>query len=121
MDLSDGDVVWVAFEAGMGSEIDKRRPAVVVQAFRPARLRTTIVVPLFSDPDYGRRPTAVPVPSSESGLPATSFAVCHLVTAVDLGRIDGCCGRLAERRLCAIRIVLADVLGIDAETFLGGN
>ena len=115
MEVSEGDVVWVDFAAGVGSEVDKRRPAIVVQAFRPARLRTTVVVPLFSDPEYVRRPTAVRVPPDESGLRTVSFAVCHLMAAVDLERIDEYCGRLSATRLCAMRLVLADVLGIDAE------
>ncbi len=43
------------------------------------------------------------------------------MAAVDLERIDEYCGRLSATRLCAMRLVPADVLGIDAETFLGGD
>ncbi len=81
------------------------------------------MVPFSTELGRERQATCVRVNRTTSnGLDADSVAVCHLLTAAPkkfalsakpLGRID-------DADLARIRYTVADLLGIDAETFLAG-
>ena len=66
------------------------------------------------------QPTVVGLASAETGLPFDSVAICHLLTALDLGRVQGVGpgGKVSEITLRKVLIVLTDLLEISADTFL---
>jgi len=117
--IDEGDVWWVRF-AGEGSEADGRRPAVVVDCGLYETLQTRVVVPCSANLDRIGQPTATVVPAAPTGLPADSVALCHLCTAVDRGAFEGTgpIGTVPDVVLSEIRVVLAELLGIGADTFL---
>ena len=87
-----GDIHLVDFEPARGSEVDKRRPAIVVShdaanvtASRFARGVIT-VVPLTSN-TARLYPFQVLLPALRTGLLSDSKAQAEQVRAVDIGRI----------------------------------
>ena len=78
-----GQVWWVDLDPTRGSEIRKRRPAIVLSADALNRARRTmVIVPLSTGPSP-RPPIVVAVPSAGSN----SVAVCDQIRAVDKTRL----------------------------------
>lgn len=101
-----GDIWWVNLDPAQGSEIRKRRPAVVMTADALNRARRTIVVvPLSTGPEP-RSPIVVPTPSAGPG----SVAVCDQLRAVDKRRLTRNAGRLSAGDLQTIEDGIRRVL-----------
>lgn len=111
-----GDIHWVDFGPVVGSEADKRRPAVIVSNdganATAARLGRGVltVVPLTSN--VARVfPFQILIPAASSGLPLDSKAQAEQVRAVAFERIGGRLGAIPghvmERLDDALRLHLA--------------
>lgn len=81
-----------------GSEIRKRRPAVVLTADGLNRARRTVVVVPLSTGPSPRPPLVIAVPSAGAG----SVAVCDQIRAVDKGRLIERAGQLVAREVRAV-------------------
>ena len=93
-----GEVWWVDPDPARGSEIRKRRPAVVITADALNRARrTVVVVPLSTGPEV-RPPIVVAAPSAGEG----SVAVCDQLRAVDKTRLTQRAGELTQADLRAV-------------------
>ena len=95
-----GDIVWVDLDPAVGSESNKRRPAVVVSneganatARRLGRGVVT-VVPLTTNVArvYAFQ---VVLPAARTGLPTDSKAQAEQIRSVSVGRVGDVIGRLA--------------------------
>ena len=115
MEIRRGEIYLVDFDptkgekARAGSEILKKRPAVVLtrNAFNKQR-RTIVVVPLSSSP-RAAPPLIVAVPSAGRN----SVAVCDQLTAVNkTTRIIRSIGKLAPEDLQAIEAAVREVLAL---------
>ena len=106
--MKRGEVWWVDLDPTRGSELRKRRPALIlsVDALNRAR-RTVVVVPLSSSPEP-RPPLVVPVPSAGPG----SVAICDQLRAVDKRRLDRVFGRVENAELRAVEDGVRVVLGL---------
>jgi mRNA interferase MazF len=106
--LKRGEVWWVDLDPTRGSELRKRRPALIlsVDALNRAR-RTVVVVPLSSSPEP-RPPLVVPVPSAGPG----SVAICDQLRAVDKRRLVRVFGRVENAELRAVEDGVRVVLGL---------
>lgn len=96
------------FDPTLGSEIKKRRPAVVltVNGLNQAR-RTVVVVPL-SKGRPPRPPIVVATPSADEG----SVAVCDQLRAVDKTRLVDRRGALSPEDLQAVEAGVRAVVGL---------
>lgn len=106
--MKRGEVWWVDLAPTRGSEIRKRRPAVIitVDALNKAR-RTVVVVPLSSSATP-RPPIVVAVPSAGPD----STVVCDQLRAVDKSRLDCKAGDMSAADLKAIMDGLRIILGM---------
>jgi mRNA interferase MazF len=106
--LKRGEVWWVDLDPTRGSELRKRRPALIlsVDALNRAR-RTVVVVPLSSSPEP-RPPLVVPVPSAGP----ESVAICDQLRAVDKRRLVRVFGRVENAELRAVEDGVRVVLGL---------
>jgi mRNA interferase MazF len=76
--------------------------------------RSVIVVPMSSSPSQARRgPTAVILPAGAGGLAQESVALCHQVTTLDRGKIEGLLGNLSAEHLRAVEEGLRVALGMN--------
>ena len=104
--MKRGDIFWVNLDATLGSEINKKRPCVLVGATPINKIRRTVVViPLSSSPQ-ARPPLSVPV----TCLGKKAVAVCDQIRAIDKARILGPAGQLAESELKTLETALKQVL-----------
>ena len=111
-----GDVVWVDLDPGVGSEANKRRPAVLVSndgANRTAHSRGRGVVTVVPITSQTRQvyPFQVLLPAGSCGLPRVTKAQAEQIRSVAVQRIGTVTGRLSDRLLeeleNAIRLHLA--------------
>ncbi|HOP39482.1 MAG TPA: type II toxin-antitoxin system PemK/MazF family toxin [Geobacteraceae bacterium] len=104
--MNRGEVYWVNLDPTVGSEIQKKRPCVLLGAnpINQAR-RTVVVVPLSS---VGRvRP---PLTVAVRCLGRAAVAVCDQIRAVDKSRLLEQAGEVSDEDLRAIEDGLRQVL-----------
>jgi mRNA interferase MazF len=101
-----GEVYWVGLEPVVGSEVGRRRPAVVVQNdVANASSPTVTVVPLSSSV-HRVYPFQVRIPAGEGGIPSESKALCEQIRTVSRERLRERLGSLPPDRLEEIRAAL---------------
>jgi len=105
--MKRGEIWWVDFDPTRGSEIRKRRPAVIVTADGLNRGRRTVVVVPLSSSARPFPPVVVPLASAGP----ESVVVCDQLRAVDKSRLVSRAGELSSGDLKtlsdSLRIVLA--------------
>lgn len=90
----------------LGSEIGKRRPAIVLQNDLANRTSPNVtVVPVTTATDRVF-PFQVLLAEGEGGLPHRSKALCEQIRTVSRRRLERCLGQLEESRLAEIRVAL---------------
>lgn len=103
VDLRRGSVVTVRFDPSDGSEIRKRRPAVVVSNDVACRFDAVVqVVPVTWLPDRGLRPYESLVGSESSGLEGPSRLVANQIRTISRKRIGRVIGRVVEEEQLAL-------------------
>src|SRR5271170_161866 len=96
--MKRGEVYWADLVPRSGSEQTGRRPVIVVSndGFNETPgWMSVIVVPISTSSSQRKRgPTVVEFSGGTAGLPKTSFAVCHQVTALVRGKLTKRAGSL---------------------------
>ncbi len=103
-DISRGELWWVDWSPGRGSEQEGRRPALVIQtdaANHNPHYPNTIVVTVSTK---GRDvPFHVPLKVSEtSGLSRPSFAKCEQILTISKERLESRLGRVTPEELAQV-------------------
>jgi mRNA interferase MazF len=108
-----GEIWWVDWSPGRGSEQTGRRPAVIVQT-EPANLNPrypNTIVAAVSTKGRGVRAHVRVDPTDENGLAAPSFVKCEQLMTLSKVRLERRLGQLnptdLQRVAAALRIVLA--------------
>jgi mRNA interferase MazF len=108
-----GEVWRVALDPTVGSEIQKTRPAVVVQNDHSNRTaQTTIVAPLTSRVGPKLYPTEVLIPEGEGGCRVDSLVLLRQVRCVDRTRLLKRLGRVRSQTVASIDQALLITLGL---------
>ncbi len=113
-DLSRGDIWWVDWSPGRGSEQTGRRPALVVQrdvANHNPNYPLTIVAAISTK----RRGVSahVPIqPSGGNGLVALSYVKCEQLVTISKHRLERRLGRVTASELAAVDAALRLVLDL---------
>ena len=115
MKPSRGEVWEINFDPSIGSEIKKKRPAVVISADAIGRLPLRIVVPITEwKPRYAEFPWQIRVDNNAgNGLSKVSAADAFQVKSIDEKRFVRKIGSLAKSQLD--EIAAAIVICIDFE------
>ena len=107
-DLRRGELFWIDWSPGRGSEQSGVRPGLVVQADAPNRNENypnTIVVAVSrAGRDVASHVVLEPTP--DSGLKARSFAKCEQVQTVSKERVRERIGRVTTEQMARISIAL---------------
>jgi mRNA interferase MazF len=108
-----GEIYLVRFDPTVGHEIQKTRPAVVIQNDVSNRHSPiTIVAAIssqFSEPPF---PREVVIEPEESGLPKRSAVIANQIRSVDRKRLFGRIGRLSASSLRRVDEALKISLGL---------
>ena len=104
-----GEVWQVNLDPTVGSEIQKSRPCVVINADSIGRLPVRLVVPLTSwKPAYASRPWCVQVtPDTANGLTKVSAADTFQMRSVSVLRMSARLDELPEQIVAAIAKAIA--------------
>jgi mRNA interferase MazF len=108
-----GDIYLVNFDPSLGSEIQKTRPALVIQnnianRFSPITIVAAITSKL-NDPPY---PTEVILESAGTGLPLRSVALLNQIRSVDRQRLVERLGHANPDAMKRIDLALQISLGL---------
>ena len=108
-----GEVWLVALDPTVGHEIQKTRPAVIVQNDHSNRTaQTTIVAPLTSTVGPRLYPTEVLVTAGEGGCRVDSLVLLRQLRCVDGARLVKRLGAVREHTLSSIDQALLITLGL---------
>jgi mRNA interferase MazF len=106
--MQRGEVWWVDFDPSQGSEIQKRRPAVILTINSVNKARRTVAVVPLSSAAIPRPPIVIPTPS----IGKNSVAVCDQLRAIDKSRVLKRIGILSANDLAALSNAVKTVLGL---------
>lgn len=101
-----GDVFLVNLEPVVGSEVGRRRPAVVVQNDLANRTSATVTVVPLSSRVSRVFPFQVLLPAGEGGLDRDSKALCEQVRTISRSRLLDQLGTLGDQRVAELRAAL---------------
>lgn len=89
--MNRGDIYWVDLNPTRGSEINKKRPCVIVSATPINRARNTVIVVPLSTVAKSRPPIVINVEC----LGQQVSAVCDQIRTVDKSRLGQAAGNLS--------------------------
>ena len=108
-----GEIYLVGFDPTVGHEIQKTRPAVVIQNdVSNQHSPITIVAAIssqFSDPPF---PREVVIEPDESGLPKRSAVIVNQIRSVDRLRLQKKLGRLSRQSMERVDEAIKISLGL---------
>ena len=108
-----GEIYLVGFDPTVGHEIQKTRPAVVIQNdVSNQHSPITIVAAIssqFSDPPF---PREVLIEPEESGLPKRSAVIVNQIRSVDRRRLQKRLGRLSRQNMGRVDEAMKISLGL---------
>jgi mRNA interferase MazF len=113
--MKRGEIHWADLVPRSGSE--QTRPVIVVShdGFNQTPgWRPIIVVPISTSSSQGKRgPTVIELSAGTTGLPKTSFAVCHQVTTLDCAKLTKRVGSLPSESLREVEEGLKAAMDLD--------
>jgi mRNA interferase MazF len=109
-----GDIFLVQFDPTVGHEIQKTRPALVIQndvsnEYSPITI-VAAISSQFSDPPF---PREVVIEPAESGLPKRSAVIVNQIRSVDRKRLLKKVGRLPAQSMERVDEAIKISLGLD--------
>ncbi len=112
MVIKKGEIYWVDFSPGKGSEPLGRRPGLVVQkdTINCSNINTVIMLAITSTLKYGNLPGNVILKKGEANLPRKCVINMSQIKSVDKSSIKKRIGILSERRLQEVEMGLKLVL-----------
>ncbi len=102
MTILRGDVYQVDLEPVRGSEMRKRRPAIIVSSDAINRSASVVIVCPLTDSNNKFSPIHIGISKEEGGLSKNSVAHCGQIRAIDKERIGGKLGTLDRHRMAQI-------------------
>lgn len=107
-----GDIWWLDWSPGRGSEQRGQRPALVIQNDLGNRYSPTTIVSAVTTRG-GDYPFIVLVSAPESGLPRDSFVNLAQILTVDKSRLMRRSGRLDQQKMREVDSAIRISLGLD--------
>ncbi len=106
--MNRGDVYWVDLNPTIGSEINKKRPCVIMSATPINRARSTLVVIPLSTAAKPRLPIVIEVLCLEKKV----SAICDQIRTVDKTRLGQHAGSLSANDMDKIEDSLRQILSL---------
>ncbi len=109
-----GEIYWVDWSPGRGSEQIGLRPALIIQndignQYSP----TTIVAAISTKAPSKAYPFQVLISSAESGLLEDSIVKCEQIMTVDAARLANRVGQLTGAKMAEVDIAICRSLGLS--------
>ncbi|MDO8532181.1 MAG: type II toxin-antitoxin system PemK/MazF family toxin [Dehalococcoidia bacterium] len=107
-----GEIYWVDWDPGRGSEQTGIRPALIVQNDVGNDYSPSTIVAALTTAPMKPYPFAVPVTAKESGLPKDSVINLSSILTIDKERLMERCGSLPTGRMTQVDFALKKSLGL---------
>jgi len=111
-EIKRGEIYWVDWSPGRGSEQSGLRPTLVVQNDVGNRFSPTIIVAALTTAIEKPYPFLVKVTAEESGLPKVSTVNLAVILTVDKTRLRNRCGELSGAKMLEVDEAIKASLGL---------
>ena len=111
-DIRRGEIYWVNWNPGRGSEQGGLRPALVIQNDIGNKFSPTTIVAALTTAVEKPYPFLVRVTAKESGLPRDSTVNLAVILTVDKTRLTRKCGELSEAKMSEVNEAIRASLGM---------
>ena len=107
-----GEIYWVDWNPGRGSEQSGLRPALVIQNDIGNKFSPTTIVAAVTTAVEKSYPFLVKVTAKESGLPKDSTINLSAIMTIDKNRLVDKCGELNEAKMAEVSKAIKASLGL---------
>ncbi len=111
-EVKRGDIYWVDWNPGRGSEQSGLRPALVIQNDVGNRLSPTTIIAAITTAPSKVYPFMVRITASESGLPRDSTIDLGTILTIDQTRLGGKCGELSRTKMAEVNEAITTSLAL---------
>jgi len=111
-DIKRGEIYWVDWSPGRGSEQSGLRPALVIQNDVGNKFSPTTIVAALTTAVEKPYPFLVKVSAKESGLPKDSTINLAVILTIDKTRLRNKCGELSEAKMLEVDKAIKVSLGL---------
>jgi len=101
-DIKRGEIYWIDWSPGRGSEQSGLRPALVIQNNTGNKYSPTTIVAALTTAIEKPYPFLVKVTKKESGLPKDSIINLAVIMTIDKTRLTDKCGELSEAKTAEV-------------------
>jgi mRNA interferase MazF len=111
-DIRRGEIYWVNWNPGRGSEQGGLRPALVIQNDIGNKFSPTTIVAALTTAVEKPYPFLVRVTAKKSGLPRDSTVNLVVILTIDKTRLTRKCGELSEAKMSEVNEAVKASLGV---------
>ena len=111
-DIKRGEIYWVDWNPGRGSEQKGKRPALIVQNDIGNEFSPTTIVASCSTAIVKKFPFIVTVTAKESGLPKDCTINLAQICTIDKTRLCRKCGNLSQKKMEEVDEAIRKSLGL---------
>jgi mRNA interferase MazF len=111
-DIRRGEIYWVNWNPGRGSEQGGLRPALVIQNDIGNKFSPTTIVAALTTAVEKPYPFLVRVTAKKSGLPRDSTVNLAVILTIDKTRLTRKCGELSEAKMSEVNEAVKASLGV---------
>ncbi len=108
-----GEIYWVDWSPGRGSEQSGVRPALVIQNDIGNEYSPTTIIAACSKADVKPYPFIVPVTRQESGLPIDCRINLSAILTIDKSCLGDKCGELSKEKMAEVDKAIKRSLALD--------
>lgn len=112
VEVRRGDIYWIDWNPGRGSEQGGLRPALVIQNDIGNKYSPTTIVAALTTAVEKPYPFLVKVTAKESGIPKDSTVNLAVILTVDKARLGDKCGELKEEKMAEVDKAIKASLGL---------
>ena len=112
--LRRGQIYWLIWEPGRGSEQRGRRPGLIIQCdpFNRSQRYTNTIVAAITTSAHNVPVHVTVEPSGATGLTNRSYVLCEQLMTVSRDRLDGLMGELDEATMDQVHSALKRILAL---------
>jgi len=112
-ELKRGEIYWVDWSPGRGSEQSGIRPALIIQNNIGNKYSPTTIVAACSTAAVKPYPFIVPATRQESGLPKDCAINLSAILTIDKSCLGDKCGALSKEKMAEIDEAIKKSLALD--------
>lgn len=112
-EVKRGEIYWVDWSPGRGSEQSGVRPALIIQNDIGNRYSPTTIVACCSKADVKPYPFIVPATRQESGLPKDCKINLSAILTIDKSCLGDKCGKLSKEKMAEVDEAIKKSLALD--------